>query len=815
MNIKINRESLKTPAVIFIFILVVLVFFSNIVFMGKSLVCGDLILEHVPNKQFISSSLLNGHFPLWMPGILFGFPLFASAQEGVLYPVNLALMHFPANRQIDYSVLIHYLISGIFMFIYLMRIIKNRKIAFLGMVTWVFSGMFVYWSNVSWIMAMSYTPLFFYLAESYAATKKIRYAFALPLVVSITIFTGQVQSTLYIFIITMLYYILRIEWNKNTVLLNIKSTVFFALCALFGVAIAGVQVLPSLELTQFSTRKGSTWMQYVLGTEKVSLTNIINTVFPYMFGSTQNNTYAGFGVTKSWSMSYISVYTGISCFIFLLFSFGRVLNDKKIRLFLILVAASFLFSMGGNFFINRLFVFVPGLSVFRNPIRMMEPCIFLVISAAMYTLSVLKEEAVPAKAMKIILCLALIALISAAAVLVEEKNLLQSMSGVIGNIVKTKFMSGQFHHYSYDYYYSKFLNAANFVIAHMAFQLGVLVAVLLVFLFYGTKKIGRGAFIVLLIAMTVADLFFNFKGFGWAADSKIFKNEPETAAFIKQYDKGYYRILPWRYVENEVFVFKNGRALGTDNEYKDSLEMLTPNLSMYYKINNYGGYDPLEYKKHVDFLADTDSGGMKGGDSSNECLSKGFNTLNLTCTKYILSPFSLDFRQLRLINTIKTIKIYKNTAALPIISFASSARYLKDDTDILGEIRGNRVNFSREVLIKGEGKNEKSPGKPVLINVKRWDSEINFTAETPVQGYAVISNSFYPGWKAYVDGAQTHIYNADYIFQAVKLEKGTHEIRLIYEPDSVKKGTVITVISLILYFALLITGIISRKKINF
>jgi uncharacterized membrane protein YfhO len=52
----------------------------------------------------------------------------------------------------------------------------------------------------------------------------------------------------------------------------------------------------------------------------------------------------------------------------------------------------------------------------------------------------------------------------------------------------------------------------------------------------------------------------------------------------------------------------------------------------------------------------------------------------------------------------------------------------------------------------------------------------------------VLSDTYYPGWKAFVDGKETKIYRADYAFRAIPLNAGTHRVEFTYDPISFKLG---------------------------
>jgi len=47
-------------------------------------------------------------------------------------------------------------------------------------------------------------------------------------------------------------------------------------------------------------------------------------------------------------------------------------------------------------------------------------------------------------------------------------------------------------------------------------------------------------------------------------------------------------------------------------------------------------------------------------------------------------------------------------------------------------------------------------------------------------GLLMISQPFYPGWRATVDGELVPIYRADYLLQAIQLRAGSHRVELTY-----------------------------------
>jgi uncharacterized membrane protein YfhO len=61
-----------------------------------------------------------------------------------------------------------------------------------------------------------------------------------------------------------------------------------------------------------------------------------------------------------------------------------------------------------------------------------------------------------------------------------------------------------------------------------------------------------------------------------------------------------------------------------------------------------------------------------------------------------------------------------------------------------------------------------------------------------------VSDAYYPGWKAYVDGEKTDIFRANLAFRAIRVPPGRHTVSLVYVPFSFYLGLGLTGIGLAL-----------------
>jgi hypothetical protein len=97
------------------------------------------------------------------------------------------------------------------------------------------------------------------------------------------------------------------------------------------------------------------------------------------------------------------------------------------------------------------------------------------------------------------------------------------------------------------------------------------------------------------------------------------------------------------------------------------------------------------------------------------------------------------------------------------------------------------------------------PATPARV-VSRSDTEVTVEVRARARGQLVLLDSFYPGWRAEVDGRETPIRPANAAFRAVAVNAGRHEVRFSYRPASVIAGGAISVAAIALMAVALLLG---------
>lgn len=94
-------------------------------------------------------------------------------------------------------------------------------------------------------------------------------------------------------------------------------------------------------------------------------------------------------------------------------------------------------------------------------------------------------------------------------------------------------------------------------------------------------------------------------------------------------------------------------------------------------------------------------------------------------------------------------------------------------------------------------------------------NHIVYEASTKTPQLAVFSEVYYPkGWNAYINGKPAEYFRADYVLRAMVIPEGNNKIEFKFEPKVIQTGSIISLISSILFLLILISGLYFtwRKK---
>lgn len=206
--------------------------------------------------------------------------------------------------------------------------------------------------------------------------------------------------------------------------------------------------------------------------------------------------------------------------------------------------------------------------------------------------------------------------------------------------------------------------------------------------------------------------------------------------------------------------------------------LFAPNFSVAYKLQFISGYDPLYLRRYGEFIAAVE---RKKPDLSPPF---GFNRIivpknytskffDLLGVKYILSLDEVKSPKYKLVFEEGQTKIYENLNYLPRAFFAQNTYFENDKQKIFNRMFQMDFDPGIDVVISGTKESMLSKGTTKITSYKENEILIDVNG----QGYLILTDPYYPIWHAEIDGKETEIFPADYVFRGIVVPPGRHQIR--------------------------------------
>jgi hypothetical protein len=180
----------------------------------------------------------------------------------------------------------------------------------------------------------------------------------------------------------------------------------------------------------------------------------------------------------------------------------------------------------------------------------------------------------------------------------------------------------------------------------------------------------------------------------------------------------------------------------------------------------------------------------------------------------ISTPLALDIRS-EFWTTVydeKGVQIIRNERACPRVWLVTEAEAV-DGEEALARIRGaSQVAFDPRRTVLLEVRPDELPPLPggtvapeSRAQISRYEpTRLVIDTAAPTATVLVVSEMFYPGWEATVDGQAVPIKVADYLLRGVALPVGQHTVEMRYRASAARSGAIISCLTLLLLCALFI-----------
>jgi hypothetical protein len=687
-----------------------------------------------------------GKIPFWNPHQFCGTPFFANFQSGVFYPVNLAIYWMRPTTQMDVFLYVHFLIAAIFGYLLGRKLKLSVGASLVSSLTFTFCGFMVTrYGQPTLVATASWLPAIIYFSEHLVEAPTLRRAGLLGLAFSFCVLAGFPQLVLFTFYAGFLYVILRVMTAGSLApRRKVQTLVLAGVAVVVACFVCAFQLLPTYELSNFSYRKILPYGM-VLSSAHHKLA-ALKYLIPDILGDPLEMSAIAKSLASpehgpAFGQNYVST-TGYIGILPLLLAVLALTKPRRPLIPFAVLSGLALLTVFGTPLLRVFYAVLPGFNFSR---------IDRVVVVFMLGFSVLAGYGLD---------------------LARGANAKGRLLGCGAGFMVVAAILALWLRNSGLAVILRHAGASIPISEYLAYASGKIVWFIVLAAAGGTLLVLKGlkwlsgrTFILLALILVLADLLPN------AVKFKV--SQPAD------------RVLP-----ASSFVDQLVQDRGTWRLAKYGPDILPANTATIIGLDDIHGYDALNVKHYIEVLSAMDSSMTSvaaaalrrriGPIGNQDALASPI--LDLLNVKYVLTVVRGDSDRPKPM-------AFLNENYLPRAFLVASPHIFRTYEETLAYMKTAEFDPRREVLLAGTEppsgivKDETGETAPGTAEIAASDeSSLTVRVEAASASYLVISDVFYPGWRAFVDGREAAALRADYAFMAVPVGPGSHTVKMTYKP---------------------------------
>lgn len=812
----------------FIFILTIILF-NEFVFSGKMLHSSDGINASLYFRQYWADSIKEfGSVPLWSPLIFGGMPFVEAFHSDIFYPLSYVFkMIMPIPQAFGWSMIFHIFLSGIFMYLCGRTFGLSKLASSIAGIFYMFAPYLVSMVQPGHDGKMYVTALFpltmMFLERGMNNGKFLDFAI-LGGIIGVVIMSPHPQMSYFMLWALGFYFGFRLIFkiiNKKGLVQIAKPAGYFVIAIILGLCVSAIQFYPAFKYVKdFSPRSEDEVMtpqkeqeRYAYATSwSLNEEELVAQFIPNFCGNNASKfTKTGSAPPTYWGQNYFkdnSEYIGILPIFFGIIGLIFV-REKRLWFLLGLSGFAVIYGLGASTpFFKIFYHLIPNVKHLRAPSMIMFLFSFSFCLMAGYGINFIQKKLQNAKA-NVKSRMNLVLMISAAVYLVLALLMSSAGKGIM-RFFKDTFnptMSEQFLATNRG-----FPDPSDVIIGLwiLAFTF---VFIYLIVKAFSEKKLGL--WILGLIA------FFGLVD-AWRMDLKFITTMESSEVFAKTRAVDIIKSDQQPYVD---------RALVTDRGILQS-----KNYFAYHGVPQMFGYHGNQMKIYDKYW------GRQGKANDHSLMYRIYqnrqnqNDPNNGKINWLNIPF-ISLAGVKYIVTDNATKIDMYAESL---NSRSTARDVQRDNLVVYELKEalGRTHIFHDYIIapdidqaliqmhvlQHDWRNTvfvaSDPGFAGAITpdtigekaeiIEYTPNNITIDCKLNSDGLVYLTDCYYPAWKAFVDGEEVEIIQANAAFRAVPLAAGSHTLEFKFISDNYNTSKIVTYAS-----SLFILGVLAFNVVPF
>lgn len=729
----------------------------------KNPITTDVVSLLYPMRILAIDLIKKGQLPLWNPLILAGTPLLGDFQSAPASITNILYFIFDNLTAWSLQIIVQHIFAALFTYL-LLRHWKTSKLgSLLGGIIYAFSGFNLIWSQLNILsLSASFIPLLLLLEDKWIVKKELKSIILLSFVLALQILSGYPQVVFYSLIAMGVLWLIRILKTTS----RISKSIILIIFLIFGLGISAFQILPGFESLFYSQR----------GVERNSFestflpwSKIITFIAPDYFGNHATGNYWGPQDYNS-NTGFVGVIPLVLALISIIYF--KKIYKVKIALFILLISLIFAFPTPVSILVWKSGVLGLQAAMAHRSLVLFNFSVALLASFGIDNIAGIRFRYLIKRKSSNLNTFWLVLIIPFSLIIVYGFYALVMF-----------FSDGATHNY--------LVSLRNLIFPFLI----LIVAGLLLIVISKLKRFAYFA-VILLCFLTTVELFrFGWKFTPFSSRDIVFPKTP-VIEYLKD------QVEPFRLVGSKV---------------------ISLNLHMPYALESVEGYEAIYPLRLAQFLGVLNSQNSSASPQGRYGIVDDASSplLDLVNTKYYLVHVDqsgivprFDSNRFKKVFEDKSVVILQSKSVLPRAFMVSNYEVIKSDKEILDALLIKDFPFAKKIILEEDVSELSSLNTDIMRKstvlyktYKETESTLSVTAQN--DGMLFISDTWFPGWKAYVDRIETKIYRADFAFRAIPIKTGIHDVKLEYRPNSFIDGLKISAMSII---CLIIFSLIIGKR---
>lgn len=793
-----QKNSLRKHAPVLLLAAFAFLIFWQYFLLDQTFYGGDLTFALLPLCRYAFGRLASGELPLWNPHLLAGTPGLAEATHQTFYLPNILMLLTGATRGMSWLMPLHlfWLALGIYFFAH--RVLRlPRLAATFAALAGAFGGLTLGGLSVPvYANAICWVP---WILLGYEKARRGGWIGWAGVGLAMQLFLGAAPYAYFTLALLLAYHVFHeFAAPPGEAGSARRGWLVFALSVLIALGLGAAQLVPQTELALLSERGTHATYDYVTGGSLRPLHLPVTLLFPGFYGLFDSPTREGFLPTAE--IAYLGV-PALICILVALFASPR---RRAVWFWLAVALLSASLAFGGyNPLYHLLYQFVPGFASLRGPTRWLMLTMFSGAILSGLGLEVLQQASLYRTRVRLLAIAAGVA-VGAAGVLFlllsgAPDNAMAAAWPQIGLVALTVVAlallpSAPKENVAPQNPATDFRSSETAASETAAADVQEKSAPRVL----AVRRKRAHSVALALLGLLALDLwmFSQRMELQHTLSVAALESKPATVAFLENRapQERFWAEAPpipleaWQAnVATDALDFRARSAAALREMMPSCMASEFPAFGL---TGAWGSLMPTRRNARPLYQPSTD-------DATKQ------RWLRLLNARYRLALQPLRATDLKVVQEAPFI--YRDDATLPRAFFVSQAMHLVPEKIVdaisTGKIDGVVFDPRRQVLLESSGENAAlsiggaNDFRAAHVLESRPE-KVRLQIDAPRDGFLVMMDTAYPGWRATVDSIPTNWQPANYVGRALPVTRGSHEIVFHFEPQSVRFGLFVSLLTL-------------------